>query len=208
MRLVTLVYSSADDFLASYHESEGGTISVKTRTDGAIGEELLVELSFPGLPNQALLRATVTSITFEHGLRFAIAPADASTRDFLLGIARGTNVVVAAHRGHARFPAALPARWATEGAAGTSSTIVEDLSAGGAFVKASEPPAVGTQVHLAIDAPGGGAPLETSGHVAWVRHGKDPGFGVDFDALVGDSGRRLRGLLRRASETAEVALEA
>ena len=109
MRLVTLAYATADEFLASYHDSDGGTVSVQTRTDGTIGEQLLVEVSFPGLPNRALLRATVTSITFEHGLRFAVDEADATTRDFLLSIARGDNVVVGAQRDHARFPSVLRA---------------------------------------------------------------------------------------------------
>lgn len=209
MRLVTLAYATADEFLGSYHDSDGGTVSVQTRTDGTIGEQLLVEISFPGLPNRALVRATVTSITFEHGLRFVIDPADATTRDFLLAIARGDNIVVGAYRDHLRFPSSLRAHWSlTDGSArGDDTMIVEDLSAGGAFVQAAHPPAVGASVHLTIEVPGGPA-LETSGHVAWVRHGKAPGFGVDFDALVGDSGRRLRALLRRASETAEVALKA
>jgi Tfp pilus assembly protein PilZ len=208
MRLVTLAYATADDFLASYDDRDGGTISVRTRTDGTIGEKLLVELSFPGLPNRALLRAMITSITFEHGLRFVIDEADASTRDFLLSIARGDNVVVGAHRDHTRFPTTLRARWSVSGATDREeTTIVEDLSAGGAFVQAPHPPDVGAEVELTIAVPVGPT-LETSGHVAWVRHGKSPGFGVDFDALVGDSGRRLRALLRHASATAEVELEA
>ena len=208
MRLVTLVYASADEFLDSYDDRDGGTISVRTRTDGAIGERLLVEISFPGLPNRALLRAMVTSINFEHGLRFVIDEADASTRDFLLSIARGDNMVVAASRDHTRFPTTLRARWSLTGdRPHQEATVVEDLSAGGAFVQASQPPNVGDEIDLTIEVPVGPA-LETSGHVAWVRHGKSPGFGVDFDALVGDSGRRLRALLRRASATAEVELEA
>ncbi len=208
MRLVTLAYATADELLGSYDERDGGTVSVQTRTDGTIGEKLLVEISFPGLPNRALLRAMVTSITFEHGLRFVIDEADATTRDFMLAIARGDNVVVAAHRDHARFPTALHARWSVTGGGslGDAATIVEDLSAGGAFVKTDHPPDVGAEVDLTIDVPDGPA-LETAGHIAWVRHGKAPGFGVDFDELRGDSGRRLRALLRRASETAEVSLE-
>ncbi|HVV87564.1 MAG TPA: PilZ domain-containing protein [Kofleriaceae bacterium] len=209
MRLVTLAYETADEFLASYAERDGGTISVKTRTDGTIGEKILVEISFPGLPNRALLRATVASITFEQGLRLTIDEADASTRDFMLSIARGDNVLIAAHRDHARFPTTLHARWSLAGAKGSAAdtTIVEDISAGGAFVQTATPPDVGATVELTIAVPVGPM-LETSGHVAWVRHGKSPGFGVDFDALVGDSGRRLRALLRHASATAEVELEA
>ena len=207
MRLVTLAYAAAEEFLASYDPRDGGTISVRTRTDGTIGEKLLVELSFPGLPNRALVRAMVTSITFEHGLRFVIDEADASTVDFLVSIARGDNVVMAAHRDHARFPTTLRATWSLAGGSRQATTIVEDLSAGGAFVQADQPPAIGATVDLVIAVPTGPM-LETTGHVAWVRHGKSPGFGVDFDAMVGDSGRRLRSLLRRASETAEVELEA
>jgi hypothetical protein len=210
MRLVTLAYATADEFLDSYDDRDGGTISVRTRTDGAIGEKLLVEISFPGLPNRALLRAVVTSLTFEHGLRFVIDEADASTRDFMLAIARGENLVVGAHRDHTRFPTTLRARGSRAGAGvgeHEETTVVEDLSAGGAFVQAAHPPEVGAAVELTIQVPVGPA-LDTSGHVAWVRHGKSPGFGIDFDALVGDSGRRLRALLRRASATAEVELEA
>lgn len=209
MRLVTLAYATADEFLDSYDARDGGTISVRTRTDGTIGERLLVEISFPGLPNRALLRAMVTSLTFEHGLRFVIDEADASTRDFLLAIARGDNVIVGAHRDHERFPTTLRAHWSLVGASHQrqETTVVEDLSAGGAFVQATNPPEVGAEVDLTIAVPVGPA-LETSGTVAWVRHGKSPGFGVDFETLVGDSGRRLRALLRRVSATAEVELEA
>ena len=89
MRLVTLAFATADDFLAAYHPADGGTLSTRTRTDGAIGERVLLEVSFPGLPNRALVRADVSGIAHEHGLRFAIASDDASTRDFLVAIAHG-----------------------------------------------------------------------------------------------------------------------
>jgi Tfp pilus assembly protein PilZ len=205
MRLVTLAFASAEEFLAAYHPADGGTLSTRTRTDGTIGEPVLVEVSFPGLPNRALLRADVTGIAFEHGLRFTIDAADHTTRDFLLGIARGEiRVDSTTHRDHARFPAALHATWrAAEGA--EVSTMCEDLSAGGAFLRAETPPAIGTNVSVTIAAPDG-EPLPAAGHVAWIRSGKDPGFGVDFVPLAGDAGRRLRALLRQASERGSVDL--
>ena len=108
MRLVTLAFATADDFLAAYHPADGGTLSTRTRTDGTIDERVLLEVSFPGLPNRALLRADVSGIAHEHGLRFTIATDDGSTRDFLVAIAHGeVRVESAVHRGHARFPAAL-----------------------------------------------------------------------------------------------------
>ena len=86
MRLVTLAFASTDEFLAAFHPADGGTISTRTRTDGTIGERVLVEVAVPGLPNRALLRADVTGIAFEHGLRFTIAPEDAETLAFVVGM--------------------------------------------------------------------------------------------------------------------------
>jgi Tfp pilus assembly protein PilZ len=204
MRLVTLAFASADDFLAAYHPADGGTLSTRTRTDGTIGERVLIEVAFPGIPNRALLRADVTGIAFEHGLRFTIAADDESTLSFLLSLARGElRVEATRHRDHARFPAALRAIWR----AGHDElpTTVEDLSAGGAFLTSDTAPGIGAEVVVTI-LPPDAAPLALTGTVAWIRTGKLPGFGVDFAPATGDPGRRLRTLLRHASETATVAL--
>ena len=80
------------------------------------------------------------------------------------------------------------------------------MSAGGAFVRAEDPPAVAAEVELTITAPGGD-PLSATGTVAWLRQGKDPGFGVEFHDMAGETGRKLRALLRHASESAQVSLE-
>ncbi len=206
MRLITLAFASSDELLSAYHPADGGSLSTRTRTDATIGEKVLIELSFPGLPNRALVRALVVGIAFEHGLRFAFDPADATTRDFCLAVAQGElRVEKVMHRGHDRFPSSLHASWALGGGA-THPTMVDDLSVGGAFVRAEQPPGVGDEVELAISVPNGET-LATKGSVAWIRHGKNPGFGVEFADLHGDTGRRLRGLLRHASERAEVDLE-
>jgi Tfp pilus assembly protein PilZ len=206
MRLVTLAFATKEEFLAAYHPADGGSLSTRTRTDATIGEEVLIEISFPGLPNRALVRAQVMGIAFEHGLRFAFSAADETTRDFLLAVARGeATVETTTHRDHARFPASLKAAWKVAGGAATS-TSLEDVSAGGCFVRAETAPAVATEVELTITAPGGD-PLSAMGTVAWIRQGKDPGFGVEFHDLTGETGRKLRALLRHASESAQVALE-
>lgn len=205
MRLVTLAFATKEEFLAAYHPADGGSLSTRTRTDATIGEEVLIEVSFPGLPNRALVRATVMGISFEQGLRFAFSPADDTTRDFMLAVARGETTVDTTHRDHARFPASLKTTWNVRGGAPIATTL-EDVSAGGAFVRATDPPAVATEVQLTITAPGGDT-LDATGTVAWVRQGKDPGFGVEFDDMAGETGRKLRALLRHASESAEVALE-
>ena len=83
---------------------------------------------------------------------------------------------------------------------------VEDLSAGGCFVRADKPPAIGTTVTLEITPPDETGPLKLSGVVAWVREGKEAGFGVEFDATEGADGRRLRTMLRRAIGSGDVDL--
>jgi Tfp pilus assembly protein PilZ len=205
MRLVTLAFPSAAAFLTSYDD---GIVTVKTRTDAVLGEALLVEISFPGLPNRALLRAVVDGLLIdEEGLRVRISEEDASTRDFMLSIARG-ELKMSAHREHKRFPASLEVKYTLDDGVDPHQGVVDDLGAGGTFVLTQTPPSVGTKVKLTILVPGT-KDLHASGIVAWVKTGPgaNAGFGVDFDPLDGDDGRRLRALLRKASETAEVDLD-
>ena len=205
MRLVTLAFPSAAAFLTSYDD---GIVTVKTRTDAVLGEAILVEISFPGLPNRALVRAIVDGLLIdEEGLRVRISEEDSSTRDFMVQVARG-ELKMSAHREHKRFPASLEVRYSRDGGAEEHKGVVDDLGAGGTFVLTQSPPAVGTRVALTITVPGT-KDVHASGIVAWVKTGPgaNAGFGVDFDPLDGDDGRRLRALLRKASESAEVDLD-
>jgi Tfp pilus assembly protein PilZ len=205
MRLVTLAFPSAAAFLTSYDD---GVVTVATRTDAVLGEAILVEISFPGLPNRALMRATVDGLLIdEEGLRVKISPEDVTTCDFMLKIARG-ELRMSAHREHKRFPASLSVRYSRDGGAEEHKAVVDDLGAGGTFVLTQTPPPVGTKVGLSIEVPDG-KDVKASGIVAWVKTGPgaNAGFGVDFDPPGGDDGRRLRALLRKASETAEVDLD-
>ena len=205
MRLVTLAFPSAAAFLTSYDD---GVVTVATRTDAVLGEAILVEISFPGLPNRALMRATVDGLLIdEEGLRVKISAEDVTTCDFMLKIARG-ELKMSAHREHKRFPASLEVRYTTDVGKDEHKGVVDDLGAGGTFVLTQTPPAVGTKVALTIEVPDS-KDVHASGIVAWVKTGPgaNAGFGVDFDPLEGDDGRRLRALLRKASETAEVELD-
>jgi hypothetical protein len=205
MRLVTLAFPSAAAFLTSYDD---GVVTVATRTDAVLGEQLLVEISFPGLPNRALMRAVVDGLLIdEEGLRVKISDADASTCDFMLRIAKG-ELKMSAHREHKRFPASLAVTYTIDEGKDVHQGVVDDLGAGGTFVLTQSPPPVGTHAALTISVPEG-KEVSAKGVVAWVKTGPgaNAGFGVDFDPLEGDDGRRLRALLRKASETAEVDLD-
>jgi uncharacterized protein (TIGR02266 family) len=202
MRLVTLAYPAASDFLAAYDEPSR-TLVAHTKTEAEIGENLLVEISFPQLPNRPLLRATCCGLV-NGGLRLELDEADAETREFLVRLARG-EPFEAVHRGHKRFPTTLPVDYTVAGGAKVQSHV-EDLSAGGCFVRADHPPNVGQAVSLSITPPDETPPLVLTGLVAWVKNGKESGFGIEFDNPESADGRRLRMMLRRAMGTGEVDL--
>ena len=203
MRLLTLAYPAASDFLAAYDDASR-TLLAQTKTEATQGEQLLVEIAFPKLPNRPLLRATCVG-TVDGGLRLQLADDDASTSEFLVKVAKGELTDGAKHREHKRFPSALPVQYRMDGV--DKQSQVEDLSAGGCFVRADRPPQVGAPVALDITAPDEATPMRLTGQVAWVRDGKDPGFGVEFDTPESPDGRRLRTLLRRAIGSGDVELE-
>jgi len=203
MRLLTLAFPSQGDFLAA-HDEKSGTLLAHTKTEATKGEALLVEIAFPRLPNRPLVRAHCSEIV-DGGLRLRVDDADASTLDFLLKIARGdVSVESTVHREHKRFPSALSVEYTLDAGAAMISQV-EDLSIGGCFVRAHRPPAVGALVTLDITVLDE-TPVHVTGHVAWVRAGDNPGFGVEFDAAESPGAKKLRTILRRALGTGEVDL--
>ncbi|MCA9674079.1 MAG: PilZ domain-containing protein [Kofleriaceae bacterium] len=203
MRLLTLAYPSASAFLTAFDE-KGGTLLAVTKTEATLDEQLLVEIAFPKLPNRPLLRARCVEVV-DGGLKLRIDDDDASTREFLVRFAKGeVRFEDTKHREHKRFPSALPVEYRLDGRAAETS-VVEDLSAGGCFVRSAHPPDVGLAISVSITVPEE-PPIALSGHVAWVRAGKGPGFGIEFEGPEGPDGKRLRQLIRKAIGTGDVDL--
>jgi Tfp pilus assembly protein PilZ len=205
MRIVTLAFASPAEFLSAYSEVDRRSLLfARTRTEASPGEALLLELSFPGLPNRALLRATARELRPGEGMLLEIDPADGSTRDFVAGIARGSIQVSFVERSHGRYPAALPVEYRVDGATESQRSTLVDLSSGGAFIRAETSPPAGSAVALAIDLADGHT-VEVAGRVTWTGASDAvPGFGVDFEIPASDDGRRLRILLREAEQTGNV----
>jgi Tfp pilus assembly protein PilZ len=205
MRLLTLAFASPSEFLAHSAEIHGHVLLfARTKTEAPVGESLLIEIAFPGLPNRVLLRAAVK----EHkgqGLWLVIDPADQSTADFVISLAHGEIEIKAVERSHGRFPASLPVAYKLAGGGEAVTSTVEDLSTGGAFIRAESSPAVGSTVELVVGPHGeSGDRFTVNGHVAWIRDQPEKGFGVEFEMPHGEDGRTLRRLLRHASETGKV----
>src|SRR5262249_20067703 len=158
---------SAAAFLTSYDD---GVVTVATRTDAVLGEQLLVEISFPGLPNRALLRAVVDGLLIdEEGLRVKISDADSSTCDFMLRIAKG-ELKMAAQREHRRSPAPLAVSYPSDKGPDPHRGVVDDRGGGGTFALPQSPPPVGSHAALTIETPDGKG-VKCKGVVAWVKTG-------------------------------------
>jgi PilZ domain-containing protein len=199
MRILTIPFLSSAEFLSHYSEKNGdGALFCRTRTELEPQEQVLLEIAFPGLPNRALVRGAVVTRFAGRGSWIAFDRADASTRDFLLAVAHGDVVISAVERAHDRFPAELPVAYEiADGRAAESQTA--DVSASGTFIRCDVAPAVGTRVKLTLAT--GDDPLELQGEVTRARA---EGFAVQFEPRTGENNRRLRALLRRASETGRI----
>ncbi len=209
MRLLTMPFISSAEFLSHYSTKHpDGALFCRTRTELEVDEPVLVEISFPGLPNRALVRAHVHSLEAGKGAWLVIEKVNSSTRDFVVGLARGEiEVTHPTERSYSRFPATLPVaiRVADESDTKQHPALAEtrtgDVSAGGVFIHSETPPPVGTRVQLVIEPPGEADRFSLEGEVSWIGDG---GFGVHFSDKRREDNRRLRTLLRRASESGRV----
>jgi hypothetical protein len=199
VRILLARYSNADDFLAHYDSSfSWGGLALPTRATPGFEEPLVVEVSFPRLPNRILLRARAVDRDDRAGeprLVVKFLPSELHKRDYVLGIARG-EVAPSWARRHRRFPLRLPVRISVPDTAAHSDAITEDLCASGLFVRT--PVLFPERFDLAIELmPETGAAVALTGRVAWVRN-RTPssGFGITLDAASRHNARALRRLLR------------
>jgi len=197
--------------MAHYSEARShGSVFFRSRAELDIGEEVVMEISFGGLPNRILARGEVLTAEPTLGYWIGFHQDEAQARDFLLALAEEAEQAEAddserdlTSRAYERFPASLPVDY-TFGGITHRASLTEDLGAGGMFVRSPEPPPVGTSVKLVIGpTPNAEAFFKIDGKVAWVRPKGASGFGVRFDNRAADTGR-LRKLLRHASETGKL----
>ncbi len=206
MKILFAAFKSADDFLGRLEVSRdagNGLISVPTRARYRMGEPVILEIGFPGLPNRVLIRANARDaragdVRAADDATFEVASGEEHKRDFLVAVAAG-RANASWQRKHRRFPVRLPARFVADGEnvplRGDAET--EDLGSGGLFLKTTRSLPEGTRVTVVLDPCDGSAEMEFSGRVVYTR-GEDgnTGIGVQFDRLTTDDNKRLRRLIR------------
>src|ERR1043166_5831546 len=108
MKILLARFKSGGDFLRHYDSAfQYGGLLVPTRTVAAADESLVVEVSFPELPNHVLMRARAVDRDEERGcLIVKFLHSEEKKKEFLLACANGV-VRTVVQRKHRRFPIRL-----------------------------------------------------------------------------------------------------
>jgi uncharacterized protein (TIGR02266 family) len=205
MRILRARYKSGDEFLRHYQPSlAGGGVFFPTREVIPLGEQVVVEVRFPGLRNKQMLRGFIAwrragkhRTKLRAGLGIEFLPAEAKRRDFLISVAKGEIVDMITRR-HRRLPVHLVANWRVVCDREVRHSYVEDIGPGGAFIRTTEFLPPGTEIIMDVTPPGSLRPLEIAGRVAWTRHTEgEEGIGIEFKSRDAGGTRRLKELVRR-----------
>ena len=206
MRILAMKCSTGQEYL-SVLDPTSHALFYRTKTSLEAQEVVLVEVSFPELPHRELLRARVARPDIAgSGYWLEVLSDDDRARQHVEKFARGEIALQeAAPRRHARFPVEVPVDWRETRSDERFVSRIEDLGAGGAFVRTHSPPPPGAEVALVIW--NGEDSMAIPGEVAWVREsGGQEGMGIRFLRATAGDARRLREMLRRMEERGRVDL--
>ena len=137
MKILFATFSSPKDFLDRLDVSDSGvaTLRVDTKARYDAGENVILEIGYPGLPNRILTR-TVAVDGKGDGQLFQFDDGEEHKRDFLIAVAAG-RATASWKRRHRRVPMRMPARVVVEGQEvplrGDAET--EDMGSGGLSLK-------------------------------------------------------------------------
>jgi Tfp pilus assembly protein PilZ len=201
VRVLKARFRDAEAFLEAYSDQEPrGSLFCPTTTALEEGQEVVVEISFPELPNKTMLRGHVLSwrsalprLRVRAGAEVAFDGVDDDKRLFLLEVAAGKRQD-AVKRRHARVPVEVPCRWRLADAAETAEATLCDISIGGAQLITDEQLEIDSDVVLELTAPGGAQPMSIA---AKVSNTLDRAYGLRFVYRDGGGSRRLREVVRR-----------
>ncbi len=203
IHIIKAKYRSTDEFRENVRD--GGVLFVATREPLPVGEAVVVEVRFPGLQDEVLLRGTVAfrqsarhSQKVRAGVGVTLAAAERAKLTFLEAQARGEDVGPVSARRHRRLPIELGVSWRVKEERFQHHAMIDDIGAGGACLFGTDIPPAGSALVMEVVPPGSVAPLALEGRVAWSRPGADrPGFGVEFRCRDTGGLRLLKELVRR-----------
>ncbi len=199
VRRIRSHYPSNEEFLQAL--GPDGSVTVFTTAGFEAGDELLLELSFQGLPGKMIVRAIGREW---HPARPRLkvrargvamcSGSEADKLNFLRKVCVG-EIKLTARRRHVRLPVLVEVRWKRPGDRDSAAAALSEISEGGAFLLTSEPAEIGESLVVEITPPGSARPLEIA---AMVRNSQ-AGAGLGLEFLARDMGgvHRLREVIRR-----------
>jgi hypothetical protein len=199
--ILVAAFADGGAFLEALAAERGaaGELVVCTRAAPARGLAMVLEITWPGLPNHVFLRVTAHHRWFGGNLILRIDADERGKRDYLVRVAGGRAGVLHL-RAHRRFCVRLPLRWRRFGDDRTlHAGVAEDLSSGGVLIACRAPsPVPGDRVVVRLHAEDIAQELVLTGVVVHrTRRGSgDWAFGVRFEYRSGREQRTLRSLLR------------
>jgi Tfp pilus assembly protein PilZ len=208
VKLLRARFSSREEFLSSYLStpSDGGMF-YPTREALPVGQEMAVEVRFPGLASKTVLRCRVAwrrrgrhRSKLRAGVGIEFLPAEATKRDFLLRVARGERERDAIpKRRHRRVPAQMPVTWRLREEPHRATGTLDNIGLGGALLRTGVAAPVGRDIIVALTPPGAACAAEVEGRIAWcvAIGGGDVAIGVQFKARDVGGVRRLKEVVRR-----------
>lgn len=209
LRILYASYSSSAQFLDSILLEEDKTLlGVTTKASYQDGEEAILEIGFPKLPNRILLRATATQAPDGgDGLAwFVIDETDELQLDFLIAVASG-RANASIKRRHRRFPLRMGAQVKVDGGEGEPLRAqTADMATSGVALETDEPLPDGTRVSVVLDPGDGSEELVIAGTVRWHRasDSENAEVGIEFENDGSADMKRLRQLIRGVKLSGEV----
>lgn len=205
MRKIRCHYPSADSFVeALASQPEPNSLQAFTTDAFDPGEEVLLEVYFPGLPGKMMVRAIGQQwhparprLRVRAGGVLRCTGSEWRKLEFLRQVGEG-GLELTARRKHVRLPVMVEVRWRRQGSTDFSLAALSEISEGGALLLSRDPPERGEDVIVEIMPPGSERPLEV---LAVVRNTSNPeGVGVEFLARDMGGVHRLREVIRRLVE--------
>ncbi len=210
MHILVARFRDGGEFLEHYQESFlYGGLFFPTRKIITPGEIVVLDIRMPALRDYALVRGMVAwhrrgrrGQGIRAGLGIEFLASEQSKRDYLLSLAEGSRDP-STQRRHRRLPTELKVDWRVPNETDRHLSLVDDIGAGGAFLRTRHAPPPGAAVLMEIVPPGASAPQTIEGRVAWTRRTPgSEGVGIEFRCRDIGGKRRLRELVRRIEKHA------
>ncbi len=191
---------------AAFKEAVGedSTLTVFTTDAFEPGEEVLLEVSYGGLPGKIMVRgigrewhAARPRLRVRAGGTVACAGSEWRKVEFLRAVANG-EIKLLARRRHVRLPVLVEVRWRENHNRDKHTAALSEISEGGGLLLTDAPLEVGTEVIIEVTPPGAALPLEILSVVRNVNN--DDGLGLEFIARDMGGVHRLREVIRRIVE--------